>query len=419
LVGNTYFATWDTFPNGQSAVFDLSVSVNNGVAPCTVITNTANVTSASLDPNLNNNSSTVNTVVGGPCADLQVTKTGPNTVTAGTNATYMVAVYNAGPNDAQNVVLTDTLPAGETFVSASEGTGSGTSYTDNIGTLASGATHTVTIVALVSPSVPNNTSLTNSATVTSSTQDQNAGNNTGSTTATVQTSADLLISKTGPATAMPGQTFTYTISVTNNGPSDAQNVSVTDTVPNSEPIQGASAPPGDSVSVSGQTVTFTEGTVPSGATETATITVRVNNDTPNGTVLSNTAQVTSSTADSNTGNNTSTANTTVTVPTITSCSASPTVLTPADNTMRSVTVTISSSGSYMLQSVTSDDPTMTAADYTFVPGTTYPASQTTVTGQLRAKVGAGLHARSYVLTFVPAGGPAGTSCQVSVQVRLR
>ena len=41
--------------------------------------------------------------------------------------------------------------------------------------------------------------------------------------------ADLAVTKTGPATAFPGDNLTYTINVTNIGPNDAVNPVVTDT----------------------------------------------------------------------------------------------------------------------------------------------------------------------------------------------
>src|SRR5207244_12664541 len=44
-------------------------------------------------------------------------------------------------------------------------------------------------------------------------------------------SADLTVTKTGPAFAAPGTNITYTITLTNNGPSNAQSVSLTDAVP--------------------------------------------------------------------------------------------------------------------------------------------------------------------------------------------
>ena len=54
-----------------------------------------------------------------PSADLSVSKTGPLTATPGTTLTYTLAVTNLGSLDAPAVRLTDTLPAGTTFISQS------------------------------------------------------------------------------------------------------------------------------------------------------------------------------------------------------------------------------------------------------------------------------------------------------------
>ena len=50
-------------------------------------------------------------------ADLSVTKVGPATAAPGTDIFYTVTYTNNGPATATNVTMTDTLPAGETFVS--------------------------------------------------------------------------------------------------------------------------------------------------------------------------------------------------------------------------------------------------------------------------------------------------------------
>src|SRR5262249_57073866 len=113
--------------------------------PDGTLTNTATAASTTTDPNPANNVATATTTVQAQ-ADVGVAKTGPATAIAGTDLTYTITVTNSGPSDAQNVVLSDILPSGTTFVSASSGTGSGTSYSATLGTLAAGATTIITLI---------------------------------------------------------------------------------------------------------------------------------------------------------------------------------------------------------------------------------------------------------------------------------
>jgi uncharacterized repeat protein (TIGR01451 family) len=120
-----------------------------------------------------------------PTADLALTKSvSAATAKVGGSLTYTLTVSNGGPQAADGVVVTDTLPAGTTFVSAAASQGSctgTTTVTCAIGTLANGASATVTINVKAASAG----SKVNSASVTSTIADPTAANNTASATTTV------------------------------------------------------------------------------------------------------------------------------------------------------------------------------------------------------------------------------------------
>jgi uncharacterized repeat protein (TIGR01451 family) len=123
---------------------------------------------------------------GAVTADLSVTKTASSPAKVGSSLTYTITVHNAGPSDnSMGVTLTDTLPSGVAFVSATSGKGTCSqatmTVTCNIGTLTVNESVTVTIV--VTPSAAGD--ITNTARVTASTIDEKPTNNTASVTTTV------------------------------------------------------------------------------------------------------------------------------------------------------------------------------------------------------------------------------------------
>jgi uncharacterized repeat protein (TIGR01451 family) len=82
--------------------------------------------------------------------ELGITKSVPETATVGDQVTFKIEVTNAGPDDATGVTVTDALPAGLSFVSATPSQGScseaGGTVTCNLGTIAAGGSATVDIV---------------------------------------------------------------------------------------------------------------------------------------------------------------------------------------------------------------------------------------------------------------------------------
>jgi uncharacterized repeat protein (TIGR01451 family) len=117
-------------------------------------------------------------------ADLSISKSGPAFVQSGGAITYSIAVNNGGPSGATGVTVNDPLPAGMTLASAtpSQGTCSG-SVTCDLGSIPSGGSATVTIVANVTAACGD--TLANTATVSGDQPDPNTANNTSSTSARV------------------------------------------------------------------------------------------------------------------------------------------------------------------------------------------------------------------------------------------
>ena len=118
-------------------------------------------------------------------ADLSIEKlASPTLVTEGNNVTYTYTVTNHSSDDDPNAVVTDTLPAGLTFVSGSAGCSAvGAAITCSFGTVGAGATVSKSIVAQVPFGAPS--SVTNSASVDGDRPDPDTGNNTDSATITV------------------------------------------------------------------------------------------------------------------------------------------------------------------------------------------------------------------------------------------
>lgn len=117
-------------------------------------------------------------------ADLSLSLSGPAQVNENGTFSCTFSVTNKGPGDAANVVLTDVLPAGLTFKSASVGSASVSNGTLilNLGTVANGATVTGTLSFVVGEE---GSALTNSLSVSSSTSDPVSSNNSQSLTTTV------------------------------------------------------------------------------------------------------------------------------------------------------------------------------------------------------------------------------------------
>ena len=145
--------------------------------------------------------SSISTRAQSASADIVVFKSGPETIQLGGEISYTLSVYNAGPDEAVNVVLTDDLPANTIFVSASSNDGSvvfsGTTLTFTVPTLAFDSTAIATFVVRVNQNAPRGTIISNTANATSDTSDPDPENNsaTAFTAVTGPFPGDVLISE--------------------------------------------------------------------------------------------------------------------------------------------------------------------------------------------------------------------------------
>ncbi len=469
-------------PAGATATIQFTVTVNanfNGGQPGGAVTNTATVGivagSDAVDPNSTNNTSTVNTPIG-PSADLSVQKASytlagsafdaqvtaggaisaappalPVPIITGQGEIFYGLTYrNSGLGDAVNVHIRDVIPANVQFVAGSIVTvaAAGPALTCTVsplptqidctptggGTLPAGANGTISFRTRVLANVAENTAITNTATINSegigatpATPDPNAGNNTSNTTQNrVRTEANLAITKTGPASVNAGTNITYTITVTNLGVSDAQNVVVKDTLPNGVSFVSASstnnqfvcAPDNGNpgvVNCTAATLIANDPNIipPRSGSNTATITLvgRVRPGIANGTVLANNATVSATTSDPVLANNSvGPINTTVTTD-------SAVTIVKADNpdpviagNVLTYTITVANGGP--------SDAVLASVVDTLPAGTTFLSSNG---GGIFNDAGACVFAAGpNTVTCTPTGGiiPAGNSSNIVIVVRV-
>jgi uncharacterized repeat protein (TIGR01451 family) len=205
-------------PDGVATV-NIRVRVNSNTSEGTLANQVIVGTDTLDDPA--NNTATVSTAVQTQ-ADLSLTlRDEPDPVVAGTLLTYTLTLTNAGPSDARGVQVTLTLPSGLTVLGLSPSQGTCGMSTCALGDVSAGGTATLLLRARVNAGTPAG-SLTLSAQASASTPDPNPASNTAAETTTVQTQADLSLTlRDEPDPVVGGTLLTYTLTLTNAGPSDA------------------------------------------------------------------------------------------------------------------------------------------------------------------------------------------------------
>ncbi|MDQ1722663.1 MAG: large repetitive protein, partial [Pseudonocardiales bacterium] len=215
----------------------VSVTVAIASAQTAAVTNTASVGAPTADPIAADNVD-VQTDLPVLRADLVIQKLHLTTpFVAGSRADYRIQVRNAGESDATGVQVSDTLPAGESYDSVSSAdpgwacsaTGQQVSCGYS-GSLVAGASSSFTMSVNLATDFAGPAS--NTATVSAGTPDPVPGNNSDVDDSSVSQIANLSIATSHTGSAIAGQPLTFVLAVANSGPSDtAGPVTVLDSLP--------------------------------------------------------------------------------------------------------------------------------------------------------------------------------------------
>jgi uncharacterized repeat protein (TIGR01451 family) len=263
-----------------------------------VISNTASAASATSDPNAANNDGVATSTVTAS-ADLSVTLTdAPDPVSAGANLTYTITAANAGPSNAAAATLSDTLPAGTSFVALTSPGGwscttpavgaGGTVSCSHPSMAVNSAIFTLTVS--VSSGTLAGTVISNIASISATTSDPNAANNSDSEDSTVTSASGLSATKSVAGFFVAGSTVDYTIVISNAGPAaqgDNPGDEFTDVLPPQLTLVSANASSGTVVaSIGTHTVTW-NGTIAAAGSVIITISATINPAVAAGTSIVN------------------------------------------------------------------------------------------------------------------------------------
>ena len=298
---------------GQVVTILVTVAVSPDVTADVVNTAVVSTPTTDEDPS-NNTSTTVDTP--SPAADLLAQKTTlTDPVVAGAPVDYLITISNGGPSDATGVTLIDAIPSGLTAIGAAPAQGTCAVTADlvtcDLGTIPAGSSTNVLVRATVDPAVVD--PVTNTASTESAVDDPDPSNNIDEVTDAVTPVADLDLVKTvDPEPFVPGEPLTYTIVVTNNGPSVATGVTVTDSLPDRLRPLSIVATQGDCASTVDATDRFVVecsiGTL--GVGEIVSITIEAATDSAVTDVVENQASTNSDAEDPAPENNTDTVSST-------------------------------------------------------------------------------------------------------------
>ena len=299
----------------SGAVQTITVSgSSSGV--CGSLPNTVSVSATNEPSNkLANNSASATDIVS--CPDVKIEKTaGSATVNSGDQISFTITATNLGPGTANDVTVSDNLPAGLTWTENPDNAQcsiTGNVLSCNFGSMAASTSKSVTITATAVAGVCGTVS--NTATISASNE---ASGQTGNNSATANVTVacpDVKVQKTAvTGTVSAGETVSFTITATNLGPGTAKSVTVSDNLPSG--LTWSENPDNPNCSITAGVLSCSFGDL--AVNGTGSVTISATSAAANCGTVSNTATVSATNEASGvSANNTSTANVTVNCPSLT------------------------------------------------------------------------------------------------------
>ena len=267
-------------------------------------TNLGVVTSLTDDPEPSTNQASVDVVIT-PSVDLAVKASGPSEIEAGEEADFLFSTVNNGPSTAADSGIVITIPSQLSVVSVPSGCKlSGSTVTCQLGSMTSGEKASTKIRVKASEAADENKKLI-SAEVFTSSVDRIPANNQDTTPVTVAPVADLRLSKSvSPTTASPGDSVTFSVTMTNDGPSTSEGATIIDDLPQGMTPTATFSTAVSPCTIQGRRVTCPlEQVVPHG-TQVIQIVATISADQPNSTMINNAEVVPGPQRDKDDTNNT-------------------------------------------------------------------------------------------------------------------
>ena len=312
--GNVITWSLGTVPPAKFGAFYISARVTDSVPAGAVLTNTTRVSTSHEESDLTDNSSAYAITIASPTCDMNLWHYGSGGIPSpGTRVYYGIGYQNYGNSPCQDVVVTDTIPC-PLSVLAWSGTATptvtGRTMTWDLGTVPGysdpGYSGALLVTVLVPETTTVGTVLTNTAVITTSTIETGSWTNTGTSVLTVAApQPGLAVLKSLVSTQIvTGSESAYRIIYRNDADSAAPDTVLTDTLPAG--MSFVSAVP-LTPTVNGNDLQWDLGTVSNrnfpGAYGTITVSVYLADSVPVGTVLTNTAGITTP-YETNNSNNT-------------------------------------------------------------------------------------------------------------------